>query len=223
MNFGKITIATKWSEVTLKQFGEIMRIYKDEENKNNILDIIAVMTGRDIKELRLMPTDFINTLIEKLAFMSEKLEAEPLDKLTINGDEYVINHTEKLKFGEFTDVETTLKADSYNYPALLAILCRKKGEVYDDDFIANELDNRIKMYEELPITEALHLINFFLVLEQRYIAYSLKSSAVQEAKAQVESLVQSTENLVKSGAGKRLNGIYARIKLRKLKKQLKNI
>ena len=50
MDFGKITVPTKWEEVTLKQFTELLTIY-DKENKD-ILDIISMFTGRDKDELR---------------------------------------------------------------------------------------------------------------------------------------------------------------------------
>ena len=57
--------------------------------------------------------------------------------------------------GEFVDVEGLIKDDKYNYAALLGILCRKDKEIYDDDFIADKLDDRIKMFEELSIDKAL--------------------------------------------------------------------
>lgn len=159
MDFGKITIPTKWSEVTLKQFQELMKIYNQEDK--DILDILSLFTQKSKKELRQMPSEFIETMLAHLQFMNTKLEVEPSSQIDIDGKIYRINYTEKLKFGEFVDVETLIKEDKYNWAAMLAMLCRLEGEIYDDDFIADQLDARIKMYESLPIDRALQLVNFF--------------------------------------------------------------
>lgn len=221
MDFGKITIPTKWSEVTLKQFQELMKVYNQEDK--DILDILSIFTQKSKKELRQMPSEFIETMLVHLQFMNTKLEVEPSSQIDIDGKIYRINYTEKLKFGEFVDVETLIKEDKYNWAAILAMLCRLEGEIYDDDFIADQLDERIKMYESLPIDRALQLINFFLKLKLRYITYSLRSLTLKEAREAAESLVQSIRDSLKDGAGTRLNSIYAKIELRKLEKQLKCI
>lgn len=221
MDFGKITIPTKWSEVTLKQFQELMKVYNQEDK--DILDILSIFAQKSKKELRQMPSEFIETMLVHLQFMNTKLEVEPSSQIDIDGKIYRINYTEKLKFGEFVDVETLIKEDKYNWAAILAMLCRLEGEIYDDDFIADQLDERIKMYESLPIDRALQLINFFLKLKLRYITYSLRSLTLKEAREAAESLVQSIRDSVKDGAGTRLNSIYAKIELRKLEKQLKCI
>lgn len=221
MDFGKITVPTKWDDITLKQFQELMKIYNQEDK--DILDILSLFTQKSKKELRQMPSEFIETMLVHLQFMNTKLEVEPSSQIDIDSKIYKINYTEKLKFGEFVDVETLIKEDKYNWAGILAMLCRLEGEVYDDDFIADKLDGRIKMYEELPINKALQLINFFLKLKLRYITYSLRSSTLKEGKEEVESLVQSIRDSLKDGAGTRLNSIYAKIELRKLEKSLKSI
>ena len=217
MDFGKVTIPTKWEDITLKQFCELMRVY-DKDDKD-ILDVLEVLSGRTKSELRQMPADFIDTLMQHLQFMNIPLNVEADSKIVINGEEYKVNHTEKLKFGEWTDAETVLKEK--DYAGLLAILARKDGEIYDDDFIANELDKRIELFNSLSITKALVLLNFFLKLKLRYILYSQKS--LENSKEAVESLVQSIKSSLKGGGGKKLDLIYAKIKLRRLEKSLKCI
>ena len=221
MDFGKINIPTKWEDITLKQFQELMKIYEQEDK--DILDILALFSGRDKKELKQMPKEFIDTMLVHLQFMNTTLEVEPKSSIEIQGETYKINYTEKLKFGEFVDVEGLIKDDKYNYAALLGMLCRKDKEIYDDDFIADKLDDRIKMFEELSIDKALQLINFFLKLKLRSIAYTQKSLALQEGKALAESLVQSTRDLVKDGAGNIFDSIYVKRELKRLEKSLRCI
>lgn len=221
MDFGKINIPTKWEDITLKQFQELMKIYEQEDK--DILDILALFSGKDKSELKQMPKEFIDTMLVHLQFMNTTLEVEPKSSIEINGETYKINYTEKLKFGEFVDVEGLIKDDKYNYAALLGILCRKDKEIYDDAFIADKLDDRIKMFEELSIEQALQLINFFLKLKLRSIAYTQKSLALQEGKELAESLVQSTRALVKDGAGNIFDSIYVKRELKRLEKSLRCI
>lgn len=217
MDFGKVNIPTKWEEITLKQFCELMRVY-DKDDKE-VLDVLEVLSGKSKAELRQMPADFIETMLQHLQFMNIPLNVEADSQMVINGEQYKVNHTEKLKFGEWTDAETVLKEK--DYAGLLAILARKDGEIYDDGFIANELDKRVELFNSLPITEALILLNFFLKLKLRYILYSQKY--LENSKEAVESLVQSIKSSLKDGDGKRLDLIYAKIKLRRLEKSLKCI
>ena len=221
MNFGKITVPPKWEEVTLKQFTELLTIY-DKENKD-ILDIISMFTGRDKDELRKYPMDFINEILIHLQFMNTPLNIKPSNWVEIDGKKYSVNYMEKLKFGEFVDVETIIKDNKYNYPAILGILCRMEGEVYDDDFIAEKLNDRVKMFEELDMPSAMRLINFFLKLSLRSIAYTQKSLAIQQGKEQAELLAQSIRDSLKDGDLKKLDMIYAKTELRKLEKSLKSI
>lgn len=217
MDFGKVTIPTKWEELTLKQFCELIKVYEKEDNE--VLDVVEVLSGKTKSELRLMPAEFVDTMLHHLQFMNTPLNVEPDSKITINGETYKVNYTEKLKFGEWTDAETVLR--DKDYASLLAILARKEGEVYDDDFIADKLDKRIEFYNSLPITKALILINFFLKLRLNYLLYSQKS--LENSKQAVESLVQYTKDSLKAGGGRKLDLIYAKIKLKKLEKSLKCI
>ena len=159
MNFGKVQLPTKWEDITLEQFQELMRIYNEEDR--DILDIVSLFSKKDKNELRQMPAEFVETMIVHLQFMNCKLDAEPISSIVIDGNLYKLNYMEKLKMGEWVDSETVMQADKYDYSSLLGILCRLDGEVYDDDFIANKLDKRIEMFKQLSITKALGLLNFF--------------------------------------------------------------
>lgn len=93
---------------------------------------------------------------------------------------------------------------------MFAILCRKEGEVYNDDFIANTLDDRIKMFEEQPVTNILPLVSFFtscfLILHLPFQVYS----AIQEA---VNHTQKNIENFVNDGAISKCRSIWLTIRL----------
>ena len=145
------------------------------------------------------------------SFLSEEpVHQEPQSSIVIKGEKYVINIMEKLKAGEYIDTDTLIKQDKYNYAALFAILCRKEGEIYNDDFIANTLDDRIKMFEEQPVTNILPLVSFFtscfLILHLPFQVYS----AIQEA---VNHTQKNIENFVNDGAISKCRSIWLTIRL----------
>lgn len=219
MDFGEWNIPTKWEQVTLKQYQQLQFIYEGE--KVDIRDVIAVLSKHERKEIDELPTEFFQSLIEAISFVFEKPEiGEPTAQIKISGETYQINFTEKLKTGEFVDSQMAIEADKHNYALLFAILCRKVGEIYDDDFIANVLPDREKMFEEQPITNILPLVGFFLVLWNTLKIPSLLSLKMQEA---IDQLASDVKKSRKDGVGKALSSLWLTRKLRKLKKQIKSI
>lgn len=211
INLGSWTCPVRWSDITLKQFQDIQRYYADKEKKVDVRDIVHILCGKTRDEVNLLPTEFLEKILEKLSFLSEEpVHQEPQSSIVIKGEKYFINIMEKLKAGEYIDTDTLIKQDKYNYAALFAILCRKEGEVYNDDFIANTLDDRIKMFEEQPVTNILPLVSFFtscfLILHLPFQAYS----AIQEA---VTLTQKNIENFVNDGAISRCRSIWLTIRL----------
>lgn len=221
IDLGSWTCPVRWSDITLKQFQDIQRYYADKEKKVDVRDIVHILCGKTRDEVNLLPTEFLEKILEKLSFLSEEpVHQEPQSSIVIKGEKYVINIMEKLKAGEYIDTDTLIKQDKYNYAALFAILCRKEGEVYNDDFIANTLDERIKMFEEQPVTNIFPLVSFFtncfLTLQRPFLLYS----AVEEA---INLTQKNIENFVKDGDMSKLHMTWLKIRLSILKSYSKFI
>ena len=220
INF-EINFPTSWEDITLKQYQDIEALYEENENAS-MLDILGVISDKTAKELKKLPFDvFEEAIMPKMSFLYEKpKEQEPTNKIVIKGETYFVNFMEKMKTGEFVDSQTVLQKDKHNYAMLLAILCRKEGEIYDDDFIANKLNDRVKLFEEQPITNILPIVSFFLMLWQQYALPSLLSLKVEEA---IDLTLQNLQDSEKNGLGKALSMMYAKRKLKKLKKECRRI
>lgn len=195
INLGSWTCPVRWSDITLKQFQDIQRYYADKEKKVDVRDIVHILCGKTRDEVNLLPTEFLEKILEKLSFLSEEpVHQEPQSSIVIKGEKYFINIMEKLKAGEYIDTDTLIKQDKYNYAALFAILCRKEGEIYNDDFIANTLDDRIKMFEEQPVTNIFPLVSFFmncfLTLQRPFLLYSAVEEAINLTQKNIDSSVQ---------------------------------
>ena len=218
-DFGNITVPTSWEQITLGQFVKLMRL-QEEENKEDVslIDIMAVLTGTDKKYIYSLPSDFANTIMAHLLFLNKPLKEEPKAEVIIDGNLYKINYMEKLKFGEYTDANTVMANDKFDYASLLAILCRREGEIYDDDYIAEHLDERTEMWNNQPITKVYPLVCFFLVLSA--LSGKHLQHYMTEGEQAIDQLLTHIEDSLRNGEHKKfsLSYVKARWKLRKLRK-----
>ena len=218
-DFGNITVPTSWDEVKLKDFITLMKL-QEEENKEDVsvIDIMAVLTGTDKKYIYSLPSDFANTIMAHLLFLNKPLKEEPKAEVIIDGKLYKINYMEKLKFGEYTDANTVMANDKFDYASLLAILCRREGEIYDDDYIAEHLDERTEMWNNQPITKVYPLVCFFLLLST--ISGKHLEHFMTEGEQAIDQLLTHIEDSLRNGEHKKfsLSYVKARWKLRKLRK-----
>ena len=219
MNFGEWKIADKWEDVSLRQFTELMKL--NDNGIKDVRDVIAILSDHTKDEINLLPIDFIESMMARLTFLNKAPEVNNSNEIEIDGEVYFVNVMEKLKTGEFIDVNSAIQSDSLNYAAFLAILCRKKGELYNDDFVANHLDERIEMYNNQPITKILPVIGFFLNLWR--ISKAPSQAYMTETQQTANQLLTETENTWKNlGFRKRYSiwGIKTYWRLRKYRKQI---
>lgn len=221
-DFGSWVVPTKWEDITLKKYQEIEKYYADKETKEfDVREVLHILTNKDWDDINALPAEFLDTILTHLIFLSTTPEVgEASNKIVIDGDEYIINIQDKLKVGEYIAVDTMLKQDKHNYAAILAILCRKRDELYDSHFENEVLEKRVKLFEEQPVTKILSLIHFFMecfIISQLPTQLSLK---VEEA---INLTVQNIENLHKSGEISRHCMKSATRKLKKLQKSIKCI
>lgn len=221
-DYGNIIVPTSWDDITLEKFVKLMKLQEEEgKDELSIVDIMAVLTGTDKKYIYSLPSDFANTIMAHLLFLNEPLKEEPKAEVEINGEKYKINYMEKLKFGEYTDANTVMANDKFDYASLLAILCRKEGEKYDDDFIADHIEKRTEMWNNQPITKVYPLITFFLTLHA--ISGKHLEQYLTTTEDQLLQLVRDIKNSAKRGDGLKLS-MTSRMKVwwkcRKLEKYI---
>lgn len=221
IDFGSINLPTKWEELSLKQFQEIEKYYSEHEGDFKITDIIHIMCGKSVDEINAMPLEFLDIICDKLEFMTTPMEkAVPTKEVEVNGEKYVIHTEEQLKVGEYVAADTILKNDSHNYAALMAILCRKEGEVYDSKFENEEMMKRVEMWEKVPVMKVMGIISFFLTCYALSVTPTLLSSEVEEA---INLTRNSIETSAKNGQISRRCMKSAMKKLRKLEKSINSI
>ena len=221
IEFGEWVVPTSWDEVTLKQYQEITKYYSDKDKDFDVREVIHILCNKPLDEVNMLPMEFTERIMEKLLFLQEKPQiGDSSVDITVNGEKYHINVMEHLKTGEYLSADQILHSDVYNFAALLAILCRKDGEIYDSKFEAEVFPKRLEMFENIPMIEGMRVINFFI---QRYITLktpSLLSSHLMEA---IDLTRKDIETSVRNGEHTKLWQKLQMIKLKKLEKSIKSI
>lgn len=221
-DFGKWNVPTKWDDITLKIYQEIEKYYEDKETKEfDVREVLHILTNKDWDEINALPAEFLDTILTHLIFLTTTPEVgEASNKIVVDGVEYKINVMEKLKLGEYVAVDTVLKADKHDYASILAILCRKEGEIYDSTYEAEVFDKRKEMFENQPVTKILPIIGFFLNL---YITLETPSQLYSQVESAISHIQQTIDSSQKIGASKRLSLNWQMKKLRKSLKSIKHI
>lgn len=221
-DMGKWSLPTRWSEVTLKQFAELEKLYNGDASKGvDSVDIVAIMSNHSRDEVMNLPLEFMETMMVHLVFLETQPEIEgATDRVEIDGETYIINYKEKLKFGEYVDFDQLVKSNPNDYPSMFAIICRKEDEAYDSEYVANEFQKRVEMFSRQPVTKMLPLIAFFL---RRYQILEQCSQASLGIKEAINLTLDNIQTFVQSGVGKGLRSYLVTKKLKKLRKLIKCI
>lgn len=221
IDYGKWTVPTKWEEVTLKQFQDIERYYEDKDKKFDVREVLHIFTDHTQDEINALPIDFLEEIMTHLIFLQTKPEdKEPSNKIVIDGEEYTIHTENKLRTGEYVASDTAMKGDRHNYAAILAILCRKDGEIYDSHFENEVLEERIKLWEKQPVVNILPLIGFFFEL---YIVLQMPTQLYSKVEEALDLTRKDIETLQKNGEISKRCMKSQMKKLRKLEKYINSI
>ena len=221
IDLGVWNVPTSWDEVTLRQYQEIERYYEGKDEHFDVRKVLNILTSHTEDEINMLPLEYLEEIMEKLNFLSSlPKEEEPRNWCEINGERYSVHTEQKLKTGEYIASDTALKGDKHNYAAVMAVLCRKDGELYDSHFENEVLEGRIKLFEEQPITKILPIIGFFLRLYLTSMSPILLSSKAREL---VDLTRKDIETLQKSGELSKRSMKSAMKRLRKLEKSINTI
>lgn len=221
IDLGKWTTPKSWDELTLKQFQAIEEYYSDKDKKFDVREVLELFTDHSKEEISQLPIDFVDKLLNELTWLHESPKwGKPTNKIELDGEKYQVNVQEKLKTGEYIAVDTVLKSDKHNYAAIMAILCRKEGELFDSKFENEVLGDRIQMWENTPVTKIMPIINFFfelwLVSQKNTQLYSMVEEAISLTRKDIESSH-------KDGVLSKRSMKSAMKKLKKLEKSIKSI
>lgn len=221
VNYGIWDVPSKWEDIDLGTYQELERFYEGKDESFDIRKVVHILCHKTEDEINSLPIDFLEKIMEKLLFLQEKpTEEEPRNWVDIDGERYTVHTENKLRTGEYIASDTVIKGDRHNYAALMAILCRKDGEVYDSRFENEVLEDRIKLFEKQSVVKILPIISFFLQLYIISMSPTLLSSKVEEA---IDLIRKDIETSATNGEISKRSMRSAMKRLKKLEKSINSI
>ena len=222
-DFGEWKVPQSWDDLTLGKFQELEKLYDGDENerKFDVRDVLDLMTDRTKDEINELPIEFTDSLLRKMYWLHEQPDfGKPSNKVIIDGVQYTVHNENEMKFGEYVALDTALKGDKHNYAAMLAILCRKEGEVFDAKFENEILPSRIEFWKNVSVMKVMPIVSFFLELSSMSLQVSQLSSEIQEG---INHILKHIETSKQNGVFSALYTKWQVRKLKKLQKSIKNI
>lgn len=223
-DFGEWKVPQSWDDLTLGKFQELERLYDTEdgnERKFDVRDVLDLMTDRTKDEINELPIEFTDSLLRKMYWLHEQPDfGKPSNKITIEGETYTVHNENEMKFGEYVALDTALKGDKHNYAAMLAILCRKDGEIFDAKFENEILPSRIELWKNVSVMKVMPIVSFFLELSSMSLQVSQLSSQIQEG---INHILKHIETSKRNGVFSALYTKWQVRKLKRLQKSIKNI
>ena len=222
-DFGEWNVPQSWDDLTLGKFQELERFYDgdDSERKFDVRDVLDLMTDRTKDEINELPIEFTDSLLRKMYWLHEQPDfGKPSNKVTIDGVQYTVHNENEMKFGEYVALDTALKGDKHNYAAMLAILCRKEGEIFDSKFENEILPSRIEFWKNVSVMKVMPIVSFFLELSSMSLQVSQLSLEIQEG---INHILKHIETSKQNGVFSALYTKWQVRKLKKLQKSIKNI
>lgn len=222
-DFGEWKVPSSWDDLTLGKFQELERLYDGDENerKFDVRDVLDLMTDRTKDEINELPIEFTDSLLRKMYWLHEQPQfGKPSNKITIDGVQYTVHNENEMKFGEYVALDTALKGDKHNYAAMLAILCRKDGEIFDAKFENEVLPSRIEFWKNVSVMKVMPIVSFFLELSSMSLQVSQLSLEIQEG---INHILKHIETSKQNGVFSALYTKWQVRKLKKLQKSIKNI
>lgn len=210
-NNNKYNIPQCWEDVSVKMIIDANTL-SDILDDAPIIAILAAYTGIPIERLKHGEVKAINEILEVMNFITVPYEPKPTNKFLFKNDYYIAEEDlVNQKFEDFVSVQTCL----YNYrdephkglPRLLAIYCKKEGEVLDDF----DLTERATYFNELPMTIAKDVEAFFLHSLNAYNALTLLSSTQSQLEELVLNKVSELENTMKAYKGRTGMSFYTKL------------
>ena len=219
-DFGEWKVPQSWDDLTLGKFQELERLYDGDENERrfDVRDVLDLMTDRTKDEINELPIEFTDSLLRKMYWLHEQPQfGKPSNKVTIDGVQYTVHNENEMKFGEYVALDTAMKGDKHNYAAMLAILCRKEGEIFDAKFENEILPSRIEFWKNVSVMKVMPIVSFFLELSSMSLQVSQLSLEIQEG---INHILKHIETSKQNGV---FSALYTRWQMRKLKKLQKSI
>lgn len=183
----QITVPSKWEDVTVKQFDELLAASQDKDLTiaEREIKIISILTGLSIQDVLNLDAPSFQSISNKLNFLNTKpSKVMPKDKITLNEKEYHVDlYPKNFTAGQFLDYKYIAGEEIDKKTArLIACFLYPVGAHYNDgSYDVEDVVNTINEY--MSVVEVTGYTNFFMI---QYMAYA--NSLLEYSKRKMKKL-----------------------------------
>jgi len=187
----KLTIPTKLSEITLKQYQQFLEIAKNNEDNNFLQQkVIQIFCGVDLKHVQDMHQKDINDISNRVLALFETKQ-KLITRFNLGGLEFgFIPNLDEITSGEYIDLDTYI-TDTKNMNRVMAILYRPIVNKQKDKYAIEPYISSItysEVMEFMPLDVALSAMVFFWTLGIELVSstatYLESNKAIQDLATQ---------------------------------------
>ena len=157
----KVKIKNKWSEVTIKEYISIIGILQDKDldelEINNY--ILSVLTGLDIKEIRMLSIQEYTECLKATEFLKKPPSSKLKKNYIINNKKYnTVMKLSNVNTGQYMDLQELSKdydSTIENMSTILAIFLIPDGKKYGQynlEEAADEIENHFNIEDAVTLT-----------------------------------------------------------------------
>lgn len=166
-----------YNDITVGTYLDLVEILDDEtmDEIDKKVEIVALLDGREVDVIYDLPLPKFSELMQKASFLLE--EPKPMqvsDVYNLGGMKLESCLTlSKITTAQFIDYQTYIK-DKDKLVELISVFLIPKGHKYGKGYDILEVQKVIR--DNMPITQAMGLAAFFLLLYKALLKVSLTSS-----------------------------------------------
>ena len=159
----QITVPTSWDDITVTQYQALTQINKDSYNSDLSYTVAVLQVLCNLDSTNELPLSAVAELSSYISFLTVEPSKEKYKELEFRGKTYEwIDSFNAITVGEAISIELPIDLEeltySMAYDVVLAVMLREKGKKFD----AKEFKKNRALFGELPITEVIGQLLFFL-------------------------------------------------------------
>lgn len=165
----EFSVPESWSEVTVAQFMEIVKIQESMEELNILqktIRMVVILTGIPEDYVEMIPIEQFYKIKDILEYTNAEVDTTPCESITLEGETYFIkNEFNQLTMGETITIETLMEGSKNVievFDKLLCVFLRKKKENGKlEAFKSTFIEERKEIFGKAPISEMYSVLVFF--------------------------------------------------------------
>jgi hypothetical protein len=165
-----MNLPKSWNDVTVSQYIEVSKILNGTTNFESQLELLGVLADLPTEDIEDLDYDEFTEIVDKVTF----IQSEPSKRYATKIQDLTFKPFNKLKVGEFIDVEHYITKDYIeNLPAICSIIYKRtlvnQWGVLEYEPHAYDLEDRENQFTDISINSVYGVITSYLEWRENFL------------------------------------------------------